>query len=251
MPNTSFRQFLTELQFEEQATNRFFHPNTSLYVYFVETNTNTYANVLEMQKQVIELRKEGAKLWVVRQSVWEKKEALIRRMMLAKLNKLKAVFARDLQVVEVSEVQAKSFLENFHLLGFTHGNRYLGLKIPDHRLFRFQDFDYLNKECNGFLAIAIFGKTITRKKIGYEGMRSLEWIRLATIPSIRLVGGITKFFEYCYKKSPFDDIMTYVDIENNDAKGLMSLGFKLEEITPPLALDKEFNLGNYKLRYVK
>ena len=45
--------------------------------------------------------------------------------------------------------------------------------------------------------------------------------------------------------------MTYVDIECNDSKGLQAIGFSVEEITDPIAIGDEYNLGNYKLRYVR
>jgi hypothetical protein len=32
---------------------------------------------------------------------------------------------------------------------------------------------------------------------------------------------------------------------------LLSLGFHLEELMDPMAISEGFNLGNYKLRYVK
>ncbi len=241
-----FRAFILDFPFEEIRENYFFHSNQNLIIYFLENYQQIENKAIELQKEVISLRGRETNVLVIREQVWLHKAELVKILIKNKLQKRIGVFARDLHVQLISKELAADFLNQYHPLGFTNSRIYLGVYIPKHRAFRFQKNDLPE-----LIAVATFGKNITRKKVGVEGQKSLEWIRLATLPTIRMVGGISKIFHFLHSVEAFDDIMTYVDIEWNDAKGLLNMGFVLEEITLPINLGKEFNLGNYKLRYVK
>lgn len=241
-----FKEFVLQHQFVKQANQSFLHLNAHLKVFFVESGKNTKNASKNLQKQVLELRKNGFQVFVVREENWLNKELLIREIIRYKLQKLIAVFARDLKVSKISASDAKDFLKKNHLLGLVKSRTYIALYIPEHRKFRFEKFGF-----SGIVAVAVFGKNMLRKKEGFEGTKSVEWARFVTLPEIRIVGGITKVFDYLNEMDPFDDVMTYVDIENNDSKGLQNIGFTLEEITEPIQLNDGYNLGNYKLRYVR
>lgn len=243
--------FLKAHRFVEYASHQFYHVEAGLWIYYLPNAMKSVDEAIAFREKVLAKRKEGATVFVIRQSVWEMRLTLIQTLIQAKLQKLIAVFARDLRVEIVSEDIAKEFLSRHHLLGFTKGKWYVALFVPPHRMYRFSRNPEILQANNGLLAIAIFGKTIKRNKPGVEGMRSLEWIRLATLPTIRLVGGISKLFDFMFDQEPFDDMMTYVDIETNDARGLMGFGFQVEEMMDPMELTTGFNLGNYKLRYVR
>jgi len=242
----NFSEFLEQNNFEIQANQSFLHIKAKLLVFYVSSENTTKIAAQKLQKEVLELRKKGFSVFVVREQVWENKSDLIRKIIVHKTTKLISVFARDLVVEQISEKVAKDFLETNHLLGFCKGRKYFSISIPAHRAFRFQKYNF-----SKILAVAVFGKNISRKKVGFEGDKSIEWSRFATLPEIRIVGGLTKVLKYLQEVEHFDDIMTYVAIETNDSKGLRGMGFVLEEITEPFQLGEEFNLGNYKLRYVK
>jgi hypothetical protein len=102
------------------------------------------------------------------------------------------------------------------------------------------------------------------KEAGMEGELSGELIKIATLPSIRLVGGITKFLDAYRAIHPVQNVMTYIDLDWNSGKGFLSIGFKVIEKTPPLLFklvdgkrvavtqfaDAEvWTKGNLKLRY--
>ncbi len=243
----TFKDFILKLQFIEKEVGYFYHANSKVILFFVHSNQQSLQAAFDLQDKVLGLRKESWKVLVVREVVWRNKEQLIRSVILFKMQKLISVFARDLHVKKITETEAIDFLQKNHLLGACKGKMYIALYIPPHRAFRFEKYGFSRKT----LAVAVFGKKLTRKKEGFEGQKSIEWARFATLPSIRIVGGISKVFEFVNELSPFDDVMTYVDIESNDAKGLLSLGFHLEDIMDPMAVSEGFNLGNYKLRYVK
>lgn len=241
-----FSEFLQKLDFKKESDQRFLCLQVSLIVFYLPTSQNSNVHAKALQKEVIELRKKGFQVFVVREKVWINKEELIKKMIQSKLQKRIAVFARDLSVHQINEQIANNFLKKNHLLGASRGRWYLALSIPPHRSFRFQHYS-----AGDVLGIAVFGKNIKRKKEGFEGMQSIEWVRFSTIPEIRIVGGLGKVFEKLFQMEKYDDIMTYVDIETNDSLGLQAFGFEVEEMTAPILIEEEFNLGNYKLRYVR
>jgi len=242
----TLREFLLSLSFVENENHHFVHPDSRVYIIYKFPCVTTKEEALKLQNEIISLRKQDWKVRVIQQDIWEKKNDLIKWQISRSLLGLQTVFARDLEVHLIDDKIAFSFLEKYHLLGSTKGKYYFALSIPPHREFRFKKLGI-----SGMVAVAVFGRTIIRNKVGFEGKKSIEWIRFATLPSIRIVGGITKVFNYLYNLDAYDDIMTYVDIESNDAKGLESIGFQMEEIMDPMALIHGYNLGNYKLRYAR
>lgn len=242
----SFREFVTSLSFEQIDNVNFVHKKERIWLIFVADHISSKEEGIEWQQRVLELRKESWTVRLIRKQVWDSKKELICLKIKYMMTGLIAVFARDLSVFSIAAKEADKFLDQYHLLGHTKGVHYVALTIPPHRAFRFE-----KNGINGIVAVAVFGRNIIRKSVGFEGTRSMEWVRFATLPSIRVVGGITKVFDYMYGLEAFDDIMTYVDIESNDAKGLQNIGFQVEEITLPIQLASGFNVGNYKLRYVR
>jgi hypothetical protein len=135
--------------------------------------------------------------------------------------------------------------------GFLKGSRYLGCIVPPHRVFRGIPSSYVF-EGNPLLAVAVFGKTINMKEPGLTGCLSGELIQIATLSSIRLVGGLTKFLQAYKDLNPeLHNVMTYVDKEWNTGKGFMSVGFEKIGDTEPIRFGStRMNKGNLKLRYV-
>ena len=89
------------------------------------------------------------------------------------------------------------------------------------------------------------------KESGLAGCLSGELTEIATLSSIRLVGGLTKFLQAYKDQHPeMHNIMTYVDKEWNTGKGFLSVGFSKIGDTEPIQLESRMNKGNLKLRYV-
>lgn len=240
----TFQDFATSLSFQQIDSIHFVHQVDKIWLIFIDEDIAEIEMARKWQQKVLQLRNESWKVRVLRKEVWDQRNELIQVQIKCMLRGLTPVFARDLSVIRITSKEASEFLNKHHLLGATKGNHFIALSIPAHRAFRFE-----KKGLNGIVAVAVFGRNMTRKKVGFEGIRSIEWIRFATLPSIRIVGGITKVFDFLFGLDAYDDMMTYVDIESNDAKGLQRLGFQVEEITSPIQLVNGFNLGNYKLRY--
>jgi hypothetical protein len=89
------------------------------------------------------------------------------------------------------------------------------------------------------------------KEPSLEGCLSGELIEIATLSTIRLVGGLTKFLQAYKDINPeMHNVMTYVDKEWNSGKGFLSVGFAKIGETEPIQLENRKTKGNLKLRYV-
>lgn len=202
----------------------------------------------------------GIQIW---EDVWQIRKAQIMHFLTALTKPLKSVFARDTRIVPISAEAARHFLDANHLMGFSKGALYVGCVVPPHRQFRGIGSEF-SWEGNPLIGVAVFGKPMVMKEAGMEGELSGELIKLATLPSIRLVGGITKFLDAYRAMHPVQNVMTYIDLDWNSGKGFLSIGFKVIEQTPPLFFklvdgkrvavaqnqDAEvWTKGNLKLRY--
>ncbi len=182
---------------------------------------------------------------------WVNKPLPIEKQLIARVTPLQSVFARDTRIVPIDATVARDFLDKEHVKGYLKGSCYFGCIVPPHRVFRGIESSY-TWEGNPLLAVAVFGKSITMNEPGLAGCLSGELIEIATLSSIRLVGGLTKFLQAYKDLNPeLHNVMTYVDKEWNTGKGFMAVGFEKVGDTEPIRFGTtRINKGNLKLRYV-
>jgi hypothetical protein len=181
---------------------------------------------------------------------WLSRRELIEKHLIARVMPLRSVFARDTRIVPIDAETAQNFLDQEHVKGFLKGSSYFGCIVPPHRVFRGIESPH-EYEGHPLLAVAVFGKSFIMKESGLEGCLSGELTEIATLSTIRLVGGLTKFLQaYKEANAEMHNIMTYVDKELNMVKGFLSVGFTKIGETAPIQLGDRMNKGNLKLRYV-
>lgn len=181
---------------------------------------------------------------------WMLRRVSIEKQIIARITSLRSVFARDTRIVQIDAETAREFLDKEHVKGFLKGSSYFGCIVPPHRVFRGIESPYVF-EGHPLLAVAVFGKLFRMKEPGLEGCISGELTEIATLSSIRLVGGLTKFLQAYKEVHPeTHNVMTYVDKEWNTGKGFLSVGFTKIGETAPIQLGDRMNKGNLKLRYV-
>lgn len=181
---------------------------------------------------------------------WLSRRASIEKHLIARVKTLRSVFARDTRIVAIDAETAREFLELEHVKGFLKGSSYFGCIVPPHRIFRGIESPYVF-EGHPLLAVAVFGKSFRMKEPDLVGCLSGELTEIATLSSIRLVGGLTKFLRAYKDVYPeTHNVMTYVDKEWNTGKGFMSVGFAKIGETTPIQVGNRMNQGNLKLRYV-
>lgn len=197
------------------------------------------------------------------EDIWFARKEQVLQNISSLIKPLKSVFARDTRIVPISAEVAKTFLDANHLMGFSKGAMYLGCVVPPHRQFRGISSTF-QWDGNPLLAVAVFGKPLIMNEASLVGELSGELIKLATLPAIRLVGGITKFLEHYRLIQPVHNVMTYIDLDWNTGKGFLAIGFKVLVQSAPLcfklvggkrkqvATQTEADVwtkGNLKLRY--
>ncbi len=181
---------------------------------------------------------------------WLSRRSAIEKNLIARVKPLRSVFARDTRIVPLDAETAREFLELEHVKGFLKGTSYFGCIVPPHRIFRGIESPYVFKG-HPLLAVAVFGKSFRMREPGLEGCLSGELIEIATLSSIRLVGGLTKFLQAYKDLHPeTHNVMTYVDKEWNTGKGFLSVGFTKIGQTEPIQFENRITKGNLKLRYV-
>jgi hypothetical protein len=181
---------------------------------------------------------------------WMSRQVAIEKQIIARIKPLRSVFARDTRIVPIDVATARDFLDQEHVKGFLKGSSYFGCIVPPHREFRGIESAYSYKE-SPLVAVSVFGKSFLMKEPGLEGCLTGELIEIATLSTIRLVGGLTKFLQAYKDINPeTHNVMTYVDKEWNSGKGFLSVGFAKIGETEPIQLENRKTKGNLKLRYV-
>jgi hypothetical protein len=181
---------------------------------------------------------------------WMSRQVVIEKQIVARIKPLRSVFARDTRIVPIDVETAREFLDQEHVKGFLKGSSYFGCIVPPHRVFRGIESAYSYKE-SPLVAVSVFGKSFLMKEPGLEGCLTGELIEIATLSTIRLVGGLTKFLQAYKDVIPeTHNVMTYVDKEWNSGKGFLSVGFTKIGETEPIQLENRKTKGNLKLRYV-
>ena len=79
-------------------------------------------------------------------------------------------------------------------------------------------------------------------------IRSYEWIRYASLPVLRISGGMGKILKTFIEEVQPDDIMSYADLEWSEGTVYEQLGFTLEGKKDPVlfGIDSEWNRSPVK-----
>ena len=129
------------------------------------------------------------------------------------------VFARNCDVRRITRPEADAFLDKYHSIGSTGGRYRYGLFIA-------------RKDKSGLpegtlVAVATFSSARKWAK-GDREIRSCEWIRYASLPDVRAIGGMGKMLQAFIDEVHPDDVMSYADTEWTDGDVYRRLGFREE-----------------------
>lgn len=133
---------------------------------------------------------QGYQLIQVWEDTWEDRPEAVKAMIASKLgaNQRKRVFGRNTSVVTVPLTDARQFLEEHHIQGWTRASAYLGLEHPD----------------LGLVAVCAF--KISKREVVLE--------RYAT--SVHVIGGQSKLLAAFDRVYAYDRMVTFADLEVSD-----------------------------------
>lgn len=154
---------------------------------------------------------------LVPEDMWRGRPEMMMPRLLAQLGRFRSVFARNTVVSRIGKEEAASFLDRCHSYRDA-ASRY-----------RYGVFT----KAGELVAVASFSSGRTWVKEG-RTVRSYEWVRYASLPDVRVVGGMGKVLKAFEEDVHPDDIMSYADMEWTDGAVYERLGFIEDGIRPPV-----------------
>ena len=212
-----------------------------------------------MAEQLRELSAEGYRPIIITEDRWRRQQGMMRARLLAHLEVFTPIFARNCEVRKIDKVTAAEFLDKNHSYGdaackYRYGlylKRYTGKRVeisPLASLGR-NDSEELGRNDSvgavevysgsGYVApgtlVAVATFSNARKWVkGEKTIRSYEWTRYASLPGVRINGGMGKVLKAFVKDVQPDDIMSYADLEWSEGSVYEQLGFNLEGQKAPV-----------------
>ena len=154
---------------------------------------------------------------LVPEDMWRGRPEMMRPRLLAQLGRFRSVFARNTVISRIGKEEAASFLDKWHSYRDA-ASRY-----------RYGVFT----KAGELVAVSSFSSGRTWVKEG-RTVRSYEWVRYASLPEVRVVGGMGKVLKAFEEDVHPDDIMSYADMEWTDGAVYERLGFIEDGIRPPV-----------------
>ena len=175
---------------------------------------------------------------IVTEDRWHLQPEAMQKRILAHLEIFNPIYARNCEVRRIDKALAKVFLEANHSYGHAACRYCYGMFLKRHTGHIAQQ---ITSYAPGTLvAVATFSNARKWSK-GDKIIRSYEWTRYASLPDVRLSGGMGRMLKTFIKEVKPDDIMSYADLEWSAGDVYSRLGFTLEGHKAPVlfAIDTE------------
>ena len=156
---------------------------------------------------------------------WNEGSDFIKQRLLCHFGLGDTIFARNTRVEEITSDLAAEFLNRNHSYGSAAAKYKYGLFV--------NRSDKNNIEQDTLVAVATFS---TPKIMNREGLKveSYEWIRYASLPKLRVVGGMGKLLKNFIDIVDPQEIMSYSDREWSEGEVYLKLGFVKDSIRKPV-----------------
>lgn len=169
------------------------------------------------------LEADTLKSIVITEDRWRSQSDMMRARLLAHLEVFIPMYARNCEVRKVDKETAAEFLDKNHSYGDAACKYRYGLYLK-----RYTGKRGVGRvEPGTLVAVATFSNARKWQK-GDKVIRSYEWTRYASLPGVRINGGMGKVLKAFIKDVQPDDVMSYADLEWSEGKVYEQLGFVLE-----------------------
>lgn len=169
---------------------------------------------------------------VITEDRWHSQPKMMHARLLAHLRIFTQIYARNCEVRKIDKKTAAEFLEANHSYGDAACRYRYGLFLKRYTGHT-SSLNIDRPKAGDLVAVATFSNG--RKWIkGDKTIRSYEWTRYASLPGVRLSGGMGKLLQAFIEEVQPDDIMTYADLEWSEGKVYEALGFTLEGVKSPV-----------------
>jgi hypothetical protein len=172
----------------------------------------------------------GERPLIISEDRWKSQSETTRTRILAHMEIFTQIYARNCEIRKIDKKTAAEFLNANHSYGDASCRYRYGLYLKRHTG---HNSGSVSIEPGCLVAVATFSNG--RKWIkGDKTIRSYEWTRYASLPEVRLSGGMGRILKAFISDVQPDDIMTYADLEWSEGKVYDALGFTLEGWKPPV-----------------
>lgn len=197
----------------------------------VSDSDDIYDAILKMKSA------EGYPL-IITEDRWKRQHKMMEARLLAHLEQFGQAYARNCEVRRIEKTEAQQFMNENHSYGHAACRYCFGLFLKRHTGHIAKEME--SGEANGMrddrgrlIAVATFSNARKWIKDGKE-IRSYEWTRYASIPDLRVSGGMGKLLKAFIKEVQPDDIMSYADLEWSEGEVYERLGFISEAVKEPV-----------------
>ena len=171
---------------------------------------------------------------VITEDRWMRQNEMMKARLLAHLEVFDRIYARNCEVRKIDRQTAADFLTATHSYGDASCRHRYGLFLKRHTgHVAAGGIETVKYPKDTLVAVATFSNARKWTK-GDKTIRSHEWTRYASLPGVRLSGGMGKLLKAFIEDMHPDDIMTYADLEWSEGKVYERLGFVLEGVKAPV-----------------
>ena len=187
---------------------------------------------------------------IIPEDRWKRQRPMMEARLLAHMEVFSQAYARNCEVRRIDKETAQRFLNDNHSYGYAACKYRYGLFLKRHTGHVAREIEeerFLgcarndNRSDRGdivgtLIAVATFSNARRWIKDGKE-IRSYEWTRYASVPELRVSGGMGKLLKAFLKEVQPDDIMSYADLEWSEGKVYEALGFSEEQPKDPVSFE--------------
>ena len=187
---------------------------------------------------------------IIPEDRWKRQRPMMEARLLAHMEVFSQAYARNCEVRRIDKETAQRFLNDNHSYGYAACKYRYGLFLKRHTGHIAREIEeerFLgcarndNRSDRGdivgtLIAVATFSNARKWIKDGKE-IRSYEWTRYASLPELRVDGGMGKLLKAFIKEVQPDDIMSYADLEWSEGKVYEALGFSEEQPKDPVCFE--------------
>jgi hypothetical protein len=165
---------------------------------------------------------------IITEDRWHRQKEMTQARLLAHLEVFTAAYARNCEIRRIEKAEAQEFLNAHHSYGYAACRYHYGLFLKRHTGHTRNDIPP-----GTLIAVATFSNARKWQK-GDRYIRSYEWTRYASLPHLRISGGMGRLLKAFIEEVKPDDIMSYADLEWSEGEVYRNLGFRPEPGKDPV-----------------
>ena len=169
-------------------------------------------------------------LIIITEDRWNRQQEMMKARLLAHLERFTSLYARNCEIRRIDKPAAAAFLEACHSYGDASCRYRYGMFLKRHTGHLARSVSIMP---GALVAVAEFSNARRWIKDGKE-IRSYEWTRYASLPGVRISGGMGRMLRHFIKETEPDDIMSYADLEWSEGNAYEQLGFVPEGVKEPV-----------------